>query len=419
MKIAFISYEYPPDTALGGIATYVYQVSQLLTKRGHHVEVFTGSLHRCGTEIENGVLVYRVLEKNRQNFPKHISKVFAERHSEIQFDVIEGPDIFAEAQEAVQLCPDIPLVLKLHIPSFLIEKINSTETPFITRIRKYLGLIRRGINPVQHLKYKPQDDIECHHALDADEVVILTKDMADKVISIWGLDIEKVSQIPNPYIPSEKLLNIPVDTQTGVVTFIGRLETRKGVIDLAKAIPLVMQRCPKAKFRFVGRSHQRSPKSGMDMRLYLERMLGHYKQFVEFTDFVAPDDIPSVLGDTDICVFPSIWENFPNVCLEAMAAGRGVVGSSAGGMVEMLDYGKAGRLVPPRCPRKIANAVIELLENPSLRMHLGQAARERLLIEYSADRIGALLEASYARAIENRQANGYRYQKLTPSLIKG
>ena len=60
MNIAFISYEYPPDTAYGGIATYVHQAAMMLSRRGHHVEVFSGSPHRTGTENEECLLVHRI-----------------------------------------------------------------------------------------------------------------------------------------------------------------------------------------------------------------------------------------------------------------------------------------------------------------------------------------------------------------------
>jgi glycogen synthase len=310
----------------------------------------------------------------------------------------------------VSLVPDIPLVIKLHIPSFLIKRINTPESPWTAKVRPFLGALRRGINPLQP-SYNPQTDPEFLHALDADEIVILTQSMAQKVLKDWELDRAKICQIPNPYLPSARLLDIPVETQTQVVTFIGRLETRKGVIDLAKAIPIVLRQCPDVRFRFVGRSDL-SPNPELTMRQYLEHLLGKDIQSVEFTDRVPLDDIPMILASTDICVFPSIWENFPNVCLEAMAAARGVIGSCAGGMAEMLGGGTAGRLVPPRSPKKIARAIAELVEDPALRMQLGQAARQRVLTEYCSDRIGVLLERSYARAIARRRASGKRNQAL-------
>lgn len=409
MKIAFISFEYPPDTAYGGIGTYVYQASKMMHERGHQVEVFTSSPHRFGAASENGILVHRVQEENRQRFPQLIGEVFLARHQVVKFDVLEGPEFYAEAREAIKLVPDIPLVVRLHTPSFFMDKLNSVGISLTSKIRRYVGAIYKGYKPVNYWHYNPKNDIEYRHALDADEIIMLTRDMGQQVVSTWGLNIKKVFCIPNPYIPSKELLDIPIETHTNTITYIGRLENRKGVIDLAKAIPLVLLRFPNAKFRFVGRS-ENSPNSKLDMRQYLEAILVKHRDSVEFTGSVSPDGIPAILATTDICVFPSIWENFPNVCLEAMAAGRGVIGSSAGGMADMLNNSEVGRNVPPCNPEKIAEAIIELLENPNLRMQLGQKARNRLLQEYSIERIGILQEASYERAIKQRQAKGSRLQ---------
>ncbi len=414
MKIAFVSYEYPPDTALGGIATYVYQLSKLLKQRGHHIEVFSGSSYRQGTEIEDGIVVHRVQDKdkNRKNFSLNVGRVFAERHTVVKFDVLEGAEIYAYARGAVQLVPDIPLVVKLHTPSFLIGQINRVQPSLQMKVRRYVGALRRGNKPQPFPRrhYDIKNDIERLHTLDADEITTPSKALGDKLIEAWELPTEKVVHIPNPYIPSEELLNLPVKSNTNVVTFMGRLEVRKGVLDLAQAIPLILQQYPDTRFRFVGRSLP-LPLSNLDMQQHIEKTLQQYRNSLEFTGAVRLNCISSILADTDICVFPSIWENFPNVCLESMAAARGVVGSNAGGMMEMLNFGRTGRLVPPRSPEKIAEAVIELLENPELRMQLGQAARERVLTEYNLERIGALQEASYVRAIERRQALGARESK--------
>jgi glycosyltransferase involved in cell wall biosynthesis len=152
------------------------------------------------------------------------------------------------------------------------------------------------------------------------------------------------------------------------------------------------------------------------MQQYLQRMLRRYRQSIEFTGPVAPDTVPDMLARTDVCIFPSLWENFPCVCLEAMAAARGIVGSNAGGMSDMLDAGRVGQLVPPRSPQAIARATLALLHNPALRRKMGQAARERLLTEYSANRVSVLHEASYARAITRRRTLGTRPQCIYASF---
>lgn len=410
MKIAFITYEYPPDTAIGGIGTYVYQIAQILHQRGHHVEVFTASPYRSGIAQENNITIHRVqTSSNDSAFADAAGKLFAERHRTIHFDVLEGPETSACARFAVHRVPDIPLVVKLHIPSFMVGQVNYVALPLSTRLRFYFGALRRGERP-KSLAPSPYDrsqDIEWLHALDADEVTSPSADLGQKMVQTWSLPPEKVVHIPNPYVPSPELLSIPPNTATNVVSFVGKLEIRKGILDFGKAIPLILKHRPDTIFRFIGApSPSLNPR--LNMQQYLEQKLRAYRQSLEFTGPVPLAQIPELLAETDICVFPSRWENFPNVCLEAMAAARGVVGSSAGGMAEMLQGGEVGHLVPPHRPDEIAAAVIDLLQHPAKRTGFGQAARDRILMEYNAERIGSLQEASYERAIQRRRSAGPR-----------
>jgi glycosyltransferase involved in cell wall biosynthesis len=109
--------------------------------------------------------------------------------------------------------------------------------------------------------------------------------------------------------------------------------------------------------------------------------------------------MPEQYAAVRVCVLPSVWENFPNVCLEAMSAGRAIVASSAGGMAEMLEGGAHGVLIPPRDPKAIAESVIRLLRSPDLCQALGTSARKRVISAYSLERIGPELERSYQAAI--------------------
>ena len=416
MKVAFVSYEYPPDAAYGGIATYVHQAARMLCARGHHVEVFSSSPRRDGPQIEDDILVHRILETRQENFALPVGRLFAKRHKTVRFDVLEGPEFLADAREAVKLVPDIPLVVKLHTPSIMLLELNYLETSTIKKVRHCLNGILRGVKPAwgyppHAMGYRSQaleaDGMERVHTLDADEIATPSKSLGDILIQKWGLQPGVVSCVPYPYTPDRKLLDIPAETHTNVVTFVGRLEMRKGVLELARAIPIVLEEYPTARFRFVGSSED-SPIANVGMQHYLERRLQGYKRSLEFTGAVAPHEIPKLFAKTDICVFPSRWENFPCVCLEAMAAGRGIVASSAGGMAEMLNDGQCGSVIPPGEPQSIAQAVLALLRQPDRRIKLGEAARERLLAEYSVGRVGCLQEASYERAIERRRSKGPR-----------
>lgn len=416
MKIAFISYEYPPDAAYGGIATYVHQAARMLYQRAHYVEVFTSSPYQSGTKTEDGVVVHRVVVDKHENFAPGIARIFAARHAEVQFDVLEGPEYGADAMEAVRLVPDIPLIVKLHTPTFLTAQGDYDGLPFLTplrlsmlagKTRTYVHRLCTGCKPSWRYVLNYDIQVERLHAFTADEIVAPSRAIGELLVDAWGLEQDRIAHVPYPYVPAAALLQIPVRTHSKIVTFLGRLEIRKGVLDLARAVPLVLRCYPEVKFRFVG-APDISPRPDLDMRQYLEQKLRPYRQSVEFSRPVPLHSIPDVLTDTDICVLPSIWDNFPNVCLESMAAARGIVGTPTGGMADMLNSDQVGRIVPPRKPKQIAQAVLELLENPELRMRLGQAARDRLADVYNPERIGALQEASYERAIERRRALGPR-----------
>ena len=416
LHIAFISYEYPPDTAAGGIATYVKQAAQMLAGRGHAVEVFAAGKGRGGDEEEeNGVLVHRLQDPTgagdgTHDFSERIAPLFALRHRDAPFDVLEGPEYRAEARDAVRLAPEIPLVVKLHTPSFLLRSMNTALYGPVRRTLSAAKSLLRRERPFYD--YNPAEDPErAHCLLDADEVAAPSRAIGERVAKEWGLDPEILSFYPLAYTPPPALLQVPLETSTNTVTYYGRLEMRKGVVDLAAAIPLILAACPSARFRFVGRSLT-SPKMGQDMRAFLTQALARQSSAVEFRDPVSPDSIPALLAETDICVFPSLWESFGYTCLEAMAAGRGVVATDPSGMAEMLREGGAefGLLVPPQSPERIAAATIALLQNPARRIAFGKSARQRVLEQYSVSRVGALQEESYRRAINRRAAAGPRRQ---------
>lgn len=404
MNVALISLEYPPETAFGGIATYARQAAHMLAGHGHLVEVFAGTNGKEKTHCEDGIVVHRV-PMQEGLFTRNVGIAFARRHEQVRFDVLEGPEFRADALEAVRLVPDIPLVVKLHTPFYVCGALGRMERGLVSQGRTLLGVARRRAQCV--FPKMPMRDWEHVHALQADEVVSPSQSLADMMTREWKLDKSRVVSIPISYTPGPAMLAIPADTDTSRVTFLGRLEVRKGVVDLGRAIPLVLKHCPQAKFRFVGEA-QASPDPALNMEQYLKQELVACAESCEFVGKVPLDSIPQILAETDICVFPSLWENFPLVCLEAMSAARGVVGSRAGGMAEMLDGGKVGRLATPRHPEEIASAIIELLQNLALRVTLGQAARQRVLDMYNVERVVALQEAGYQRAIARRKQLGAR-----------
>ncbi len=396
MHIAFVNYEYPPETPNGGIATYVQQAARMLHARGHDVEVFAGSLTRNAVIETEGIRIHRVHVGKRPEFAARVVSAFAERHRAAPFDVMEGPDYDGDARFVAEQTPDLALVVRLHTPAYLATTLNDTSAasfPFDDNVTVSLA-------PLPLPDYDRSQDAAYSHALHADVITAPSQAIRDVVCRDWGLLPDQITVYPNVYQPAPALLALPLDSLSRQVTYLGRLEHRKGVITLAHAIPAILQRAPDVRFRFIGRALV-SPDPSLDMREYLRRLLASYAPAVTLEMPVPLEEIPTILGEAEVCVFPSLWENFPGVCLEAMAAGRGIVGSLAGGMAEMLQE-DTGLLIAPNSPQQIAKAVLYLLEYPDKRRQMGERARKRLLSVYGAEQVAPQQEASYLRAIRHR-----------------
>jgi glycosyltransferase involved in cell wall biosynthesis len=128
------------------------------------------------------------------------------------------------------------------------------------------------------------------------------------------------------------------------------------------------------------------------MKQLLLTELGDFADRVEFIDAVPLEEVPRVMARASIAVFPSLWENFPNVCLEAMAAGRAVVASKEGGMVDMLTSSDGGLFVDPEEPNEIANGLLTLLRDPQRVRAMGERNRTRALEYYGNTLVGELFD---------------------------
>jgi len=375
LRIAFISYEFPPETAFGGIATYTYQASKCMKLLGCDVEVFAGSLtqNSLAQTLPGGVVLHRIKGELRETFRARVAKYVAERHAAKPFDIIEGPEYGAEGIEVKKALPQVPFVVKFHIPTFYIKALHYhlKKNRLKYKLKKALGIGN----------YQKEKDAEYQMTLLANAWAAPSQSMAQIIADNWQIELDTIEVLPNPLIPTDQLLQIPVETTTNCVTYMGRLEVRKGVHLLAQAIPAVLQKHPQTLFRFIGKTNV-GPSGKGTMMDYLKQVLAPYAQNIEFVDYVPPQQVPQWLAQTDICVFNSLWENFGYVCLEAMSAGRGIVASENGGMYDMLHDIEGGLLVNPQDVTALQNALIDLLSNPLKRMQMGARSRQKAVDYY-------------------------------------
>jgi glycosyltransferase involved in cell wall biosynthesis len=157
-----------------------------------------------------------------------------------------------------------------------------------------------------------------------------------------------------------------------VVGFVGRIEPRKGPLDLVRAAPLIRRVIPDARVVVIG-----DDPYGSD-RPYTDSVTGSPE--IELHPWT--DDAPGLLRHLDVLVLPSYEEPFGTVLAEAMAVGTPVVATRVGGLPEVVDDCVTGRLVEPGAPDRLAEAVLDVLAH---RAEMGDAARKRAARFNTAD----------------------------------
>jgi glycogen(starch) synthase len=403
MRIAIISYEFPPDTGGGGIGTYSREVARLLCDSGHLVEVFAASNVRKGWIQQGGYRINFVNGSSRSGFAKEVVSPFSERHATVKFDVVEGPEYGADGREVLKTFPSVPHVVKLHTPSELVRQVNRCPLQPVgwlrhrsRQMKNALVALVRGDGPFTITR--PGNEVsERAYVEQCDLAVSPSRALLHWAIENWSVSVDQTMVVPNPYLPSEEMLKIPIREHGKCIGFVGRLEYRKGVQDLVEAVPHVLRAEPSATFRFVGEPVMH-PGTREMFDTYIRRKLGQFGDRVMIGKPRPLTEMHYEYAAVDVCTFPSIWENFPNVCLEAMTSARAVVASEAGGMSEMLGEG-CGILIPPRSPKCLAEAIVEFLRSAELRFSAGTKARCRVVERYSRRAVLPMVEQSYERAI--------------------
>ena len=193
-------------------------------------------------------------------------------------------------------------------------------------------------------------------------------------IPLW-IDVPYIEQVPH----AESLAS---GYPSPHVLFLGQLKERKGYDTLARAMPLVLQRCPSASFLFAGQNPARAQhlldiaaEGGVSDRLAL---LGR----------VDEEEKVRLMRSSDCLVYPTRYESFGLPPLEAMASGCPVVASDIPVVNEMITDGENGVLVAPESPAALAEGILRVLTDAGLRERLVEGGRHTLARYSEAELIG-------------------------------
>jgi glycosyltransferase involved in cell wall biosynthesis len=231
-----------------------------------------------------------------------------------------------------------------------------------------------------------------------DRIIAISRHLGDFVQRVEGVKPEKIVPIHYGMMVSagwagdsegiRRELSLGGDER--LVLSIGRLTEQKGHRYLLEAWRRISSECPRGRLLLVGDGPAR------------ERLTRHAERLGVAGSVIFlgwRKDVPRLLEAGDVVVHPSLWEGFGLVLLEAMAAGKPVVGTNVSAIPEIVADGGTGLLVPPRDPSALAEAVLRLLRDAGLRSAMGCAGRERVNREFTVDKMVSAHEAVYGRVL--------------------
>lgn len=385
MKIVYVSFEYPP-LVLGGVGVYSYNLTRQLAGLGHEVHVVTtcpsGPLDDAPIQ---GLHLHR-LKFTRRALMAMPSFWYSLR---TRFPAIErqigGFDIF-HSEGVSDLClgkrtVHRPRVLTVH---HLASNTVKTLRPSVYQRIKGIGS-EIGLTPL----------LESVCIKRADRLIAVSQYTRDSIITTHRVPKSRIDVIYHGInqeeykFPEEEQRDFKAKMGFGsdpVVLFVGRLEERKGVDILLKAFSMV-PRQTRARLVLAG-SGDPSPYASQAGELGIT-------DSVTFLGFVEARNLRLLYSTCDLFVLPSRLEGLGMAIQEAMAAGKPVVATRAGGMPEIVKSGENGLLVDPVNAGQLAEAMAALLQNADLRKSVGDRNSRAIREQFTWSRTARQTEQVY------------------------
>lgn len=378
LNVCLVSQEYPEETDFGGIATYMYYLSKALANNNNRVFVVCRSYKEDRVHQDKLITIYRICENDEYKYRQRVADTVAMLVEKNDIDIIEAPEWGADLIEYYKQYKqklNVPVVIKLHTPYFVWKIYNKiADQSYIKEIEEW----------------------EKEVIIEADGIFSCSDALKEIVAKECNIDKSQIVTIANLIDTSDVISN--KNSIGNDIYYFGSLEQRKGVLLLAEAFNIVKKQIPSARIFFVGRDTTRNEKN-VSTRTCIQEIIDS-KESCNFIEHIPNSSITEYMQKASILVFPSLFENFPYVVLEAMKCQKPIIGSRNGGMKEMIDEGVSGLLyTPPNVP-ELAYKICELLSDLEFAQRLGDNAKKKVQ-EFSIEHIIELQKAYYMGVIES------------------
>lgn len=404
--------EFPPFFR-GGLGTYAMEITKEYVRTGNEVTVFSRNLGKDPTSDQwNGVRVHRPLIMNMVEVLPIISP------GDVQRWDINGQKFFMET-----------LLYNLLSASKLVNDLSAKEGKkfdvvvshdWLAFISGMIAKSNLSLPLVAHYHSTEQGrtgggsaaikDIERLAAQKADLIITVSYAMRDELLKLGyaenkirvvynGVDANKYR--PDLYSEDEiKAFREKIGVgDSPMLFFVGRLTWVKGADTLTMAMMEIVKAVPDAKLVIVGKGEQES------MLKQIVSSNGLEENVLFNFSYVPEEERLKYYAACDVAIFPSKYEPFGIVSLEAMAMGKPViVGASgtSGFREQVIPFGPniCGFHINPHDPGDVAKFAIMLLKDPELRKSIGQNSRRRVLESFTWDMAASNTLRVYEEAIE-------------------
>jgi len=412
MRIAFFAWEYPPFV-VGGLGTYAENITRKYVERDHDVTVFainTGGLPTNeilgGVEVHRPILtdlskIFPLLSKDLESWGSHV-KFFSDffMYNTLSISKLVNDLVKRQGYKYDLICfhdwlNSIASIIgkdELGLPT--VFHVHSTEW----------GRSGNGSNIITALEKKAADEadgvITVSHAMKEDLARHRWPD--EKIHVAWnGVDPYKYNP-ENPRADDVNALRAKygISGDDNLILFVGRLTWVKGVRNLIQAMPAVLERFPDSKLLILGKGEEQRDIMDLVSRLRIEDKVKYRFEFVSESERILN------YAASDVCVFPSIYEPFGIVSLEAMAmekpavvGARGVVGFRE----QVVPSGKdqCGVHVDGNNAQDIAWGIMAVLSDKDTARKWGKNGRERILKYFTWDKAADQTLSCYGEISRN------------------
>lgn len=401
MKILMLSWEYPPKN-VGGLSTHVYNLSQALKGQGHEVHIITCEEGTAPVfEEDNGVVVHRVTPFNipTDDFTKwvmHLNFAMIEEGIRIikevgRFDVIHAHDwLVAHCAKVLKWSYKIPVISTIHatemgrnggIRTELQRYISSTEWLLSYEAWKVIVCSNYMKSQVQELFHTPEDKVWIiSNGVEAEE---------------FDIEFDK-KEFKENYVKEDE----------NIVFFVGRHVYEKGVHLLIESAHKILEQAPNTKFIIAGQGPMTAE---LKDKVYQQNLNDKFI-FVGYIDSLTKNKLYKV---AEVAVFPSIYEPFGIVALEAMAAGCPVVVSDTGGLGEIINHEVNGLKMLNGVSNSLSDNVIRILKDKDLSLKLRNEAYNTIHNQFSWKKVAQVTEEVYK--IIKEEAKGTEWEVVENS----